>query len=138
MKHRFYVPLGEDVRKHAPTAKMLEIPVQHGGSGDLPEGASVIAVPEYRECRVKFPTARVGFHQIVNYLNEFEDLRSGIVLNLVEKRRKTFLYESLRPRTVMQHSARWVFVVSNFGKYEGTIIYNGEEVETFAFVAYRK
>lgn len=138
MKHHFYVPLEESVEDYAPMIKMLEISVQHGGVGDLPQRAGVVAVPEHTTLLVKFPTAQVGFHQIVNYLNEFEDLRSGLVLNLVEKRQKVLCYESLRPQAAMKHSVRWAFMIPNFGKYEGTILHHGEKVETFDFVAYRK
>jgi hypothetical protein len=138
MKHHFYVPLAESVEDYAPMIEMLEIPVQHGGVGDLPQRAGVVAVPEHKTVLVKFPTARVGFHQIVNYLNEFEDLRSELVLNLVVKRKNVLRYESLRPQAAMKHSVRWAFVISNFGKYEGTILHHGKKVETFNFVAYRK
>jgi hypothetical protein len=138
MKHHFYVPLEEDVGDYASMIEMLEIPVQHGGVGDLPQRAGVVAIPEHTKLGVKFPMARVGFHQIVNYLNEFEDLRSGLVLNLVEKRQKVLCCEGLRPQAAMKHSVRWAFVISNFGKYEGTILHHGEKVETFNFVAYRK
>jgi hypothetical protein len=146
MKTYYYVPTDEEVEPHIAEAKMWGIPIVHGIPDKIlkehpditPSKAEIIKIPEFQGVALADSEINVGTHQAVIWSNEFLDLRGKTTISVFNARKKEMAYEDLIPVWSEKHRARWVFPILNIGKYEVSLLHDGEKLSTALFFAFKR
>ena len=125
MKTYYYVPTDEEVEPHVAEAAMWGIPIVH-------------KIPEFQGVALADSEINVGTHQAVIWSNEFLDLRGKATISVFNARKKEMAYEDLIPVWSEKHRARWVFPILNIGKYEVSLLHDGEKLATALFFAFKR
>ena len=148
MKTIFYVPPEERVEDHESEAILFGTPIVHGmpagilrdHPGITPSVAGIVKVPEIHTVQLEWEEMTVGNHQLITFIDEYNDLRGKVSLSLYEERSKTMVYEDLDPQFTEMHRARWVCYITKIGKYVPTVYRDGEKVDhhSITFYAFKK
>ena len=148
MKTIFYVPPEERVEDYEGEAILFGTPIVHGmpagilrdHPGITPPVAGIVKVPETHTVQLEWEEISVGTHQLITFIDEYNDLRGKVSLSLYEERSKTLIYEDLDPQFTEMHRARWVCYITKIGKYVPTIYRDGEKVDhhVITFYAFKK
>ena len=147
MKTYYYVPTDEEVEPHAAEAKMWGIPIVQGIPPKIlkdhpditPSKAGIFKVPELAGVAMVDSEINVGNHQAFVWSNEFVDLReANTTISVFNTRKKEMAYEDLIPSWCEKHRARWIFLVSDIGKYEVSFKCDGDELATALFFAFKR
>jgi len=145
MKSYFYVTPEEDVADYADLTALLRIPVIHGVPEKIlkehpditPDSSRILSVPEHCQIEMRDRKVLSGDHQAILYTDEFRDLRTGIHIDVFNKRADSVCYENLKPQFVESHRARWVFKVPQIGKYNVTVFHDSQQISEVGFIAFK-
>ncbi|SVE57669.1 uncharacterized protein METZ01_LOCUS510523, partial [marine metagenome] len=85
------------VEDHESEAILFGTPIVHGMPNEIlrdhpgitPPDAGIVKVPEIHTVQLEWEEMTVGSHQVVTFIDEYNDLRGKVTLSVYEERSKT-------------------------------------------------
>ncbi len=147
METLYYVPEDEEVEPHFKEAELWQLPIVHGVPPKIlekhpditPLKAGMLKVPTISErTEIKSLETKIGLHQFVMFLDEFDDLRGKMTISVYNTRSEEMVCENLKPQWAEKHRVRWSFWVSNIGKHQISFFKEGEKKSDADFFAFKR
>lgn len=132
MRREIYCPNHSELQKAEDLAKEANLPITIGTTEQIErlnidkDIVQFIQIPEYKYVDILSPEVPVGFHQRLEYVNDFCDLDSNAFLHIGG--------EKVKPLFIEKHRAVWSFVVKTRG--EICAIVSGVNDEDFKVIFY--